>query len=146
MTPLRILLVDDDKDEIISFRQAIEELRMDCDVVFANGADELFSILATQQIDVIFLDLNMPVKSGKECLKELKDHALYKNIPVVTFTLNISSDDIDETYKNGAHHYVIKPYSEMNYRNTLNKVFQKDWKSFPPIPQRQDFVINMTYI
>jgi CheY-like chemotaxis protein len=57
----------------------------------------------------ILLDLNMPKKDGREVLKELKQHHLYKRIPVVIFTTTNNEAEIKRCYELGANTYVVKP-------------------------------------
>ena len=58
---------------------------------------------------VILLDLNMPKKDGREALKELKQHPIFKKIPVIVFTTTKNEIEIKRCYELGANSYVVKP-------------------------------------
>jgi CheY-like chemotaxis protein len=59
--------------------------------------------------DIIFLDLNMPFKSGLECLKEIRETPKLKEIPVVIFSTRGNNDVVDITYRQGYNYYIFKP-------------------------------------
>jgi|SRR5882724_296936 len=59
----------------------------------------------------ILLDLNMPKKDGIQTLKEIKEHAVFRNIPVNIFSITSSGHEINSCYEAGANSYIIKPNS-----------------------------------
>ena len=59
----------------------------------------------------ILLDLNMPKKDGREALKEIKQHPIFKKIPVIIFTTTKSENEIRRCYELGANTYIVKPVS-----------------------------------
>ena len=80
-TGLRILLVEDDSDDIQSFTEAIQKLELQGDVTVVRSCDQLFSQLANDNnFDVIFLDINIPLLDGHQCLKKIKAIRLTKSI------------------------------------------------------------------
>jgi CheY-like chemotaxis protein len=142
-----ILLVDDDVDEQEAFTSALQKLDAPINLFFAKDAIGLFNLLATDTyIHLIFLDINMPVKDGKKCLRELKSIPSYQHIPVLVYTVSQSIEDINEVFECGAHYYAIKPYAEINFIETLKTIFNIDWTVQQPIPPRDQFVINMAFI
>jgi CheY-like chemotaxis protein len=75
--PLNILLADDDIDDCIFFKEAVEELLIPTVFTIVHEGEQLMQLLtkeATDLPDVLFLDLNMPRKNGFECLSEIKDN------------------------------------------------------------------------
>lgn len=143
---MNILLVDDDPDEQQAFAKAIPKLGLPITLTFAQGYDELMKILDTRNdINLIFLDINMPVKDGKKCLRELKSNVKYKHIPVLVYTVSQSMEDINEVYRDGAHYYAIKPYAETNFIETLKLIFNIDWTTEQQMPSLKDFVINLAF-
>ena len=60
---------------------------------------------------LILLDLNMPLKSGKIALKEIKEDELFRKIPVIVFSTSGNETVIDSCYALGANTYIIKPIS-----------------------------------
>jgi CheY-like chemotaxis protein len=144
---LVVLLADDDKDDHDFFMGVLRALNYPHLVIWVKEDTELFAALEKEpKLDLVIVDLNMPGKSGKECLKEIKTHDRYKNIPVIVLTSSKSEVDIEEVYNSGAHYYAIKPYSHINYVETMKRIFNIDWKLQQPIPAKDDFVINHAFI
>lgn len=144
--PLNILLADDDGDEAILFREGLQLLNLPHHVLHVSCGDDLFALLEQRSdIDLLVIDIHMPGQNGIECLQSIKRHQQHKDMPVIMMTVSKNAKDIADVYAAGAHHYVIKPYSQHNYAETLRKIFSVDWKSKPPVPSRDEFVINLAF-
>ncbi len=103
---LRLLVVDDDEDDCMFLEEAIKELGYSFNISKACDGDELNKIMEKDlMFDLIIMDINMPKKDGKQCLKELKAHEKYRHIPVVMFTVSQREKDVEESYSYGAHYY-----------------------------------------
>ena len=110
--PLKILLADDDFDDCIFFKKALEELKVATHLSTVNDGDQLMDYLSLNSEhlpSVIFLDINMPRKNGLECLSEIKQNERLKNLPVVMFSSSNSRDQISKLFKTGANVYIHKP-------------------------------------
>lgn len=111
---LKILLADDDKDDRLFFKQALDELSISSNLTTVNNGEELMNHLIKHEdsnggTDVLFLDINMPRKNGFECLCEMKQNEKLKNIPVVMFSTSNSWDTINMLFKSGTNVYIHKP-------------------------------------
>src|SRR4051812_1809722 len=107
-----LLLADDDNDDCIFFKEALEELPVNASLKIVKDGVELMQSLNEvngKLPDVLFLDLNMPRKTGYECLDEIKLNHKLKNLPVIIFSTSFDHDVVDALYKKGAHYYVRKP-------------------------------------
>ncbi len=105
------MIVDDDSDDCSFFCEAVTEIDagVQC-VVAVNGEDALLKLREMNTLpDFLFLDLNMPRMSGRQCLTELKKDLRLKDIPVIIFTTSSSQRDIDDTKKLGASYFLTKP-------------------------------------
>ena len=111
--PIRhILLADDDQDDILLFETAAQEACPDLELTVADNGLQLISLLdEINTPDAIFLDLNMPFKSGKECLKEIRSKHQFDNVPVIILSTSNHKSDIDYCLSKGANHYFTKPNS-----------------------------------
>ena len=69
--------------------------------------------------DLIFLDLNMPRKDGREVLAEVKTDATLSAIPVVIFTTSAAHADVTFSYEHGANCYVQKPGNFPDYMEVV---------------------------
>jgi len=105
-----ILMVDDDEDDQMLFKEALKQVdnRLKCDTAI-NGADALLKLKSVPPPDMIFLDLNMPIMNGFECLKALKKEEYFQHIPVIIFTTANDSATIEKSRKLGAAAFFHKP-------------------------------------
>jgi CheY-like chemotaxis protein len=106
--------VDDDADDLEIFREALTVLNPGITVISAdNGlaAFKLLQSLSGQLPDFIFLDINMPVMNGKEFLYVAMKEVSLHTIPIVIYSTTKNIKEINECFKLGARHFLIKPIS-----------------------------------
>jgi CheY-like chemotaxis protein len=109
---LNLLLADDDADDCTFFKEALEGSPLSTHLTAVHDGEELMQLLTKETSElphVLFLDLNMPRKSGLECLSEIKFNKKLKQLPVVIFTTSFQQEVVDLLYKNGAQYCVRKP-------------------------------------
>lgn len=109
---LNILLADDDFDDRFFFEKALSELPVIAALTVVKDGQELMEFLneeTTTLPDVLFLDINMPCKTGTECLTEMKQNTKLKDIPVTMFSTSNSPEDIKMLFQKGANVYIHKP-------------------------------------
>jgi CheY-like chemotaxis protein len=109
---LNILLADDDMDDCLFFKKALEQLSTSAHLTTVHDGEQLMNYLsgiADHLPDVLFLDINMPRKNGHECLFEIRHNKKLKDLPVVMFSTSNSWDTIKMLFKSGAHVYIHKP-------------------------------------
>lgn len=141
--PEKILLADDDDDDRLLFTDVLREYSKDAQLSFAHNGEHLMSILRAEQLpDVLFLDLNMPLKNGIECLQEIRSDEKLKDLAVVIFSTSSHPGTINQMYDLGAHLYVRKPNDFNALRKAISEVLKKDWGQ-PSRPQREDFVLKL---
>ncbi len=114
MTPttLNLLLADDDSDDCFFFKEALEELTISAKLTTVNDGVQLMKLLSTTGTplpDALFLDLNMPRKSGLECLAEIKTIDKLMHLPVMIYSTSLNPDVVEILYQKGAHYYICKP-------------------------------------
>ncbi len=142
--PIKILYADDDKDDRELFQQALKDAHTDAKLTTVEDGDKLMKYLAQvdgQHPDIIFLDINMPCKNGKECLKEIRSKKELDEVPIVMFSTSSYKEDIDETFANGANLYVSKPVFFGDEIKILKKIFSLDWQEDLLKPDKKRFVI-----
>ncbi len=110
---LQILLADDDAVDRELFSEALKSTQVKCKLDEVQGGEEVFTHLNanTERPDLIILDLNMPVKDGRETLRELKANKNFKCIPVIILSTSNSHFDIRYSYDYGASLFLTKPHS-----------------------------------
>lgn len=113
---MNIILVDDDLDDVLIFRQAIKDISKTVNCVELGGGRDLLNYLEVTSYKprMIFLDYNMPGMNGLECLQELKKMQKFDDIPVIIYTTYLSSEQQSRCVALGAS-VLFKPntYSEL---------------------------------
>jgi two-component system, response regulator len=117
--PITILMADDDPDDCVLTKEALEDARLINDLRFVENGEELLEYLRRQGKyappadapfpGLILLDLNMPRKDGRTVLKEIKDDPDLRSIPVVVLTTSKADEDIYKSYDLGVNSYIVKP-------------------------------------
>jgi CheY-like chemotaxis protein len=110
---ITFFLVDDDEDDQELFQIALEEADPEIRLVVAANGSEALKMLERAEVvpDYIFLDLNMPLMDGKECLAQLKASPSLSAIPVIIFSTSSDHRDKSDTQRLGAIDFITKPPS-----------------------------------
>lgn len=138
-----ILLADDDDDDRLLFTDVVREYAHDSRISFAFNGEHLMTMLRSENLpDVLFLDLNMPLKNGIECLEEIRSDEKLKNLPVVIFSTSSHPGTISQMYEIGAHLYVRKPNDFNALRRAISEVLKRDWGTSIR-PPKEDFVLRV---
>jgi CheY-like chemotaxis protein len=108
-----MLIADDDEDDIYLLDSAFKEIHLKVKVDFVQNGIEVLTYLdsihdSSPLPDLIVLDLNMPLLSGRDTLLRLKGSVRYKNIPVVILTTSISEKEKAQCLEMGAALYLYK--------------------------------------
>jgi two-component system response regulator len=129
MSEIFILIAEDDADDRFLLQKAFEEKGFHEKLEYVENGIELIAYLdelqyanGRQYPKFILLDLNMPKKDGREVLIELKQHKVYRKIPVVIFTTTRNENEIRRCYEMGANTYVVKPASFNDLLNTIEQI------------------------
>ena len=109
-----IILADDDTDDCELFQDAVKKLGIQNKLsILENGVALMATLEETVPPlpDVIFLDLNMPLKNGYEALIQIRNTPKLKGIPIVIFSTTASDNAVNKTYEHGANYFICKPAS-----------------------------------
>jgi CheY-like chemotaxis protein len=114
-----ILVADDDEDDRLFVTRAWKAIRPMDQLRFVEDGEQLIDYLSrggkykdpvlAPVPSLIFLDLNMPIKDGREALREIKSNPKLRNIPIVVLTTSSAEEDISQSYDFGANSYITKP-------------------------------------
>jgi len=127
---ITIFLTEDDRDDQQIFKDALDEIEISFLIAnFGNGEELLEHLDKNQDLlpDIIFLDLNMPIMNGIECLKILKKNPKYKDLFVAIYSTSVSNDTIMEAFEAGANTYIRKPSDFSKLKEILQEVFKDSW-------------------
>lgn len=110
-TPKVLFLVDDDPDDQDIFQEALKAVDDKIVCYVAQDGKEALNKLQDSLLlpDLVFLDLNMPVMNGKDCLKALKTDKDLRNIPVIIYSTASAEKERDQCIALGARDFISKP-------------------------------------
>lgn len=115
MSPLAMLLVEDNLADVVFFREAVHAARLEAKVDVVGNGEDAIRFLRRQppyandgRPDVIVLDLNLPMKNGREVLEEMASDPDLCGIPVAILTTSISETHVVSVYTPGLCTYFVK--------------------------------------
>lgn len=129
MKHTNILLVDDDADDQLIFKDALNEIAAGIECATANNGLEALDYLKATVLKptLIFLDLNMPFMNGFECLARIKKEDPLKEIPIVIFTTSDYPGDEQRTKELGAEIFLTKGPSFKLLKEKLLDILRADF-------------------
>ena len=140
--PTHVLLAEDDDEDWLVFSLAVQELSFRILLTRAEDGEILFRLLDEKHPDILFLDLHMPCKDGRQCLKEIRADRKYDTLPIVVYTSLHDLKNIELCYREGSNLYVFKPASLIDLKTVLEKIFSINWKKMLYFPPISEFVLN----
>jgi len=108
----QVLLIDDDRDDAELFKEALSVINSSIGFEhYEDSRQGLQNLLQKQSDlpDLIFLDINMPIVSGWQCLTEFKNAEHLKHIPVIMFTTSSQPREREIARELGAAGFITKP-------------------------------------
>ena len=122
---LTLYLADDDHDDRLFLTEALFNLSFNITVVpFENGVDLMAALFDFRKVlpDLIFLDLNMPLMNGEECLEDIKAEPNFSNIPIVIYSSYSDPNKVELLNQKGAEAFIEKPDSFADLKLKLEEV------------------------
>lgn len=144
--PIYVLLADDDEDDRDFFREALDELKMNTVSTFLNDGVQLMDYLRKPGVrlpHIIFLDLNMPLKGGLQCLREIREDEKLKGLSVAIYSTSASDDHIEETFVQGANVYIRKPSDFATLKKVLHEVISVNWQYHTSALNKENFLFSI---
>ena len=143
---LNILLADDDTDDCIFFKIALDELLLSTHLTVVHDGEQLMQLLmneTNESPDVLFLDLNMPRKNGFECLSEIKLSKKLNQLPVIIFSTSFEQEVVNQLYQNGAQYFIRKPSEFSQFKKIIQHSLALIAQENTSQPTRENFVITV---
>ncbi len=139
-TPIEILLVEDNPGDVRLTSEIIKEGRVKNNLSIVNDGEEAVSFLKktgkfqnAPRPDLIILDLNLPKKSGREVLAELKEDVSLRSIPVIILSTSQAENDIVNSYKLNANCYITKPMDLDDFIKVIKSI-EEFWFTVVKLP------------
>jgi CheY-like chemotaxis protein len=138
--PVEILLVEDNPGDVRLAMEALREGKVSSNLSIVRDGVEAMAFLRRQgkyararRPDIILLDWNLPRKSGREALKEIKSDPILRRIPVVVLTTSSAEQDIAGAYELHANCYIAKPVDFEQFINVVRSI-QQFWLTIVELP------------
>ena len=125
MSMKKIMIVDDEPDQIFTTGRVLKDAGADYEIIPAESGEKCLELLKNNEIpDLILLDIMMPGMSGWRVFDELKDNPSWRNIPVVFLTACVDNFAKDAgTFS--AEDYIKKPYDIDDLKKRVDKILKK---------------------
>ena len=139
IAPFRILLVEDNPNDVEITRRALERGQVKNELTVARDGQEALDILLDRANGdsslpgLILLDLNLPKVDGREVLSRIKTHPLLKRIPVIVLTTSTREEDIVRTYDLGVNTFISKPVRFEDFIKVVSAI-QEYWIVIATLP------------
>jgi len=127
----RILLVEDDLNDVELTLESLKEYNLANEVIVARDGEEALDYIYRRSTFaqtpgghpvVIFLDIKMPRMNGLEVLRIIKNDSDLRMIPVVMVTSSQEEPDLKEAYELGANAYVVKPVDVQQFMKAIKEL------------------------
>ena len=141
---MKLLFVEDDLGDIILVKEALEEIMPgEYQLMEASDGEKAISLLEelrqageSHLPEMIFLDLNIPRKSGTEVLRFIKNDVQLCHLPVIVFSSSESETDISRSYLHGANCYVTKPIDYERFVEVIMHIIRY-WRFVMKVPAQK---------
>ncbi|MGA8303044.1 MAG: response regulator [Thermoplasmata archaeon] len=140
--PVQILIVEDNPADARLVREVMRDSKVLNEIQWVPDGVEAIAFLRHQgkyasapRPNLIFLDLNMPRKDGREVLTEIKADESLRRIPIVVMTSSQAEEDIARAYDQHANCYVRKPIDFQQFHEVV-KSLETFWFATVELPSR----------
>jgi two-component system, chemotaxis family, response regulator Rcp1 len=137
---VHILLIEDNLGDIRLIQEALKESHPTPELDVIKDGEQALNFLYKRSgfensttPSLIFLDLNMPKKDGREVLEQIKKDEKLKRIPVIVFSSSEAEKDIQKTYDLYANCYIVKPFDFSQFCSVMNSI-QQFWLNIVKLP------------
>ncbi len=142
-----ILMADDDSDDRLLTKRALEQNNIVNDFRYVEDGEQLLDYLNhkgnysdpkdSPRPGLILLDLNMPRKDGREALSEIKKDESLRRIPIVILTTSKEEEDILRSYDLGVNSYITKPVTFQGLVDAMRTI-GRYWLDIVKLPMDDD--------
>jgi CheY-like chemotaxis protein len=120
-----ILLVEDDRVDVISVKRAFKDLKISNPLEIASDGEEGLEFLTNpdnQAPCLILLDINMPRMNGIEFLKVVKNNESLRRIPVIVLTTSKGDRELVDSFDYGVAGYMVKPANYLQFMEVMKAI------------------------
>lgn len=141
--PTKIVVCDDNWAESPLFEFTLRNIGVDYELDWVDSGLDLLIYLTTADVlpDMIFLDVNMPGKSGIQWLEEIRSNRRWNHIPIIIQSFSGTTRDVEAAFYGGADLFILKSDFSKGFQQSLRTIFQRDWTNRPR-PLRSSFFLS----
>ncbi len=142
---INILLADDDQADCLLFKDALDELPVSANLTIVHNGEQVIEELTkkgNKLPDVLFLDLNMPRKSGFASLGEIKRSSELQNLPVIIISTASDQKTVRNVFRDAAHYYICKPVEFSQLKKVIYEALTLVTQKINPLPLEDKFMIT----
>lgn len=139
---IEVLYVEDDPGDVELTSEALQEAKVRVNLTVVEDGDKALDYLHQKppyagvgQPDLILLDLNLPKKSGRQVLAEIKSDQKLRHIPVVILTTSDDHEDMIKTHQLGANCYIRKPVGLEGFSRVVRSI-EEFWFTIVRVPNQ----------
>lgn len=122
-----VLLIEDDLVDVLIFKRAMQALEIDNTLLVARSGEEALNILSKQIANslpsLIFLDLNMSGMGGIALLNQVKQHVVWRRIPVIILTTSDREQERCQCFDLSAAGFIVKPLDFNHFVGVMHSVY-----------------------
>lgn len=124
MKTIRILLVEDDADDVELLQEAIRDNNVNCTLDVVMEGDKVIPYLEKSKSlpEIIVMDFNLPKLHGKEILSIIRSSKAFAHIPIIVLTTSASPQDMKFALENGANKFITKPNTIKGFNLTVETI------------------------
>ncbi|MGO4290699.1 response regulator [Chitinophaga sp. RAB17] len=141
MKPQQIMIIDDDADDRNFFQEAINNISPVIETHICDSGIQALALFQENKIatpDFIFLDFNMPLMNGRECLVELKKILQHKITNIIILSTSDMKEDMEDALRLGAKLFLTKPNTFQELCIMLKGVLEGSWQKLFSHPASSD--------
>ena len=120
-----VLLVDDDIRNIFALTSALSGSNLKFEIAY-NGKEALAKLEDNPAIDIVLMDIMMPVMNGYDAIKAIRENPLYSHLPVIAITAKAMNDDRLKCLDAGANEYISKPVQVDKLLVMMNEILTEE--------------------
>ena len=123
---IQIFLIEDDTDDIELLEVSLRDNKVlyNMDVVMEGDKVQDYLKNCKNLPHIIVMDFNLPRVHGREIMKQIKAHEVFKNIPLIVLTTSTAKEEIEYSYKMGADSFITKPTTIQGFNATVGTIVQ----------------------
>jgi len=120
----KVLVVDDDMRNTFALAKLLRKLGIAV-VMAGNGKDALETLGRESDVDMVLMDIMMPVMNGYEAMAEIRTRDDMKHLPIIAITANAMDGDSEKCMQAGADHYIAKPVDKSKLLPAMTKLMKR---------------------